>query len=183
MRLFIALEVPERHRIALSALQRPLGGPRWVASDNLHLTLRFIGDADDELGEDLDGALATIAGPGFVVRIQGAGTFGNGRRVRTLWAGVVASPSLTGLQAKVERAAQRAGCVPEPRKFAPHITLARAANGRRGGFGPQLDAFLAANAGLDLPPFEVTSFALFSSVLTRDGPHYAVEARYDFAEA
>lgn len=184
MRLFVALEIPDGHRRALMALQRPLGGARWVVEENLHLTLRFIGEADNELAEDLDAGLADVVADGFALRIQGVGTFGSGRRVRALWAGVAPTPALQVLQDKVERTAQRAGCAPEPRKFAPHVTLARSGRGRQGGgFGPRLGGFLAAHAGLDLPPFEVSSLALFSSVLTREGPHYAVEARYGFAGA
>ena len=183
MRLFVGLELPETHREALAALRRPMGGARWVATENFHLTLRFVGEIDEDGAQDLDACLAAIAAPGFVVRLQGAGTFGNGRRTRAVWAGVAPAPGLAALQSKVERAAQRAGCAPEGRKFAPHVTLARAGRGNGPVPAAQLSAFLDAHAGLDLPAFEVTSFALFSSVLTRDGPHYAVEARYDLAPA
>lgn len=188
MRLFVAVEMPDRVGEALSVLQRPIDGARWVSRENLHLTLRFIGDADDTGAEDLDRGLAALAGPGFDLHVQGIGTFGSDCRIRALWAGVVPAAGLLALQETVERAAQGAGFEASGRKYVPHVTLARmdwGQRGRRSGIrmGPQLDAFMAAHAGLDVPAFPVTSFVLMSSVLTRDSPFYTVEARYPLAAA
>ncbi len=188
MRLFVAVEMPDRVGAALSLLQRPIDGARWVSRENLHLTLRFIGDADAVGAEDLDRGLAALAAPGFDRHVHGIGTFGSDRRIRALWAGVMPAPGLLALQETVERVAQGAGFEASGRKYVPHVTLARmdwGQRGRRSGIkmGPQLDALMVAHAGLDIPAFPVTSFVLMSSVLTRDGPYYAVEARYRLAAA
>ena len=100
-------------------------GARWVPPENLHLTLRFIGELDRGDIPDIDDALSRISADAFEIRLDTIGFFGRGRAIRALWIKTARSPELAVLQAGVESAMVRAGCAPEARKFVPHVTLAR----------------------------------------------------------
>jgi 2'-5' RNA ligase len=149
-------------------------GARWVEPANLHLTLRFIGEADGALFQDIGEALAEVEAAPFELRVRGVGKFGQRRRVRQLWAGVEAGPLLDQLQRRVEAGLAALGLEPERRKFHAHVTLARlkAAPLERVG------AFLATHNLFASEPFAVDSFALFSSLLSRNSAVYRAEASY-----
>ncbi len=125
IRLFVGLQLPEAVRERLAGLAHPLPRARWVARDNLHLTLRFIGAVDGAAAADIDDALARIAVPSFEITIAGDGQFDSRGRARALWAGVERSETLRALYGKIEQALKRAGQPPEGRRFSPHVTLAR----------------------------------------------------------
>jgi 2'-5' RNA ligase len=174
VRLFVAIELPSEVKQQLALLAGGVPGARWVAAENLHLTLRFIGDADGGLFQDIGEALAEVEAAPFELRLKGVGRFGQRRRVRQLWAGVEAGPGLEQLQRRVEARLSALGLEPERRKFHAHVTLARlkdASVERVGGFLAGHDLFASA-------PFEVASFALISSHLSRNGASYRVEASY-----
>ena len=175
MRLFVALSLPEDVRDELARLAHGLPGARWVAAENLHLTLRFIGEVDADVAHDIDAALAAIRSPAFSLALAGIDRFGDRRNVRQLWVGADPQPALGRLQAKVEAAVVRAGLKPEGRKFKPHVTLARF----KGRPGPKLGEYLSHNALFRLPPFEVSRFILYSSFLSSGGSIYTEEAAYD----
>ena len=169
MRLFVAIAMPEDVTARLSAVMGGLDGARWVDPDDLHLTLRFVGEVGRDAAEDLAAALSSLRAPAFPLRLTGFGHFGSGRRVRALWAGVEPQPALTLLQGRVEAAARRAGQPAETRKFVPHVTLARMA----GAVPADAVAHWTALRGpFAAGPFEVREAVLFESFLGRDGPHY-----------
>jgi 2'-5' RNA ligase len=175
VRLFVALDLPGEVRERLRLLTgAKLPGARWVPPENMHLTLRFVGEVDHGQADDIDAALAAIAARGFALTFEGVGAFETGRRVHALWAGVERNPALEHLRAKVESALVRAGCEPERRKFSPHVTLARVDQADQGKLG----AWLSGNALFRLGPVPVEHFTLFSSRLGRDGAHYTAEADY-----
>src|SRR5205807_2390184 len=103
-------------------------GAHWVEPENMHITLRFIGEVDDSTAEEIDHALQRIAAEGFSLELAGLGTFGQGFKARSLWTGVNPSAELSRLQGKIESALVRSGLPPETRKFTPHVTLARLKN-------------------------------------------------------
>ena len=175
MRLFVALSLPEEVREGLGMLGTGLPGARWVAEDNLHLTLRFVGDVDGAQARDLDDTLSAIDAPGFELTLQGLATFGDGMKLRSLYAGVAPNPALTHLQAKVESAVVRAGLPAERRKFKPHVTLARF----KGDPGPKLGLYLKDHSLLRIGPFTADHFVLYSSRLGAEGPYYTEEVTYD----
>ena len=175
MRLFIAIPLPEEIQDALAELGNGLPGARWVPPENLHLTLRFLGEIDRRDAEDIDAALAEIRAPSFPLSIAGVDRFGDNRRLRQLWAGVEPHPGLLRLQSKVESAVVRSGMAPERRKFKPHITLARF----KSNPGDKLGEFLRRHSLLRLPAFEVDRFSLFSSFLSSGGSIYSEEAFYE----
>ncbi len=174
MRLFVALALPSDLRAALAGMAIGLRGARWVAAEDLHLTLRFVGEVHPAEAEDLDAALTALHAPPVEVRLGGIGTFGKGRRVHALWVGAERAPALAHLQEKVESAVVRAGFTPETRKFTPHVTLARLRDADRG----RLEGFIGGHNDRPFPPFTAESVTLFQSHLTRDGAHYEALADY-----
>lgn len=173
-RLFIALEPPAPARQWMALAQGGVPGARWVPADNLHLTLRFLGDIDDHTAADLDAQFGRIDAPGFPLKIQGVGSFGTERSPSMLWAGVARSDPLQHLRDKVDRAVVAAGLAPDDRKFKPHVTLARLRAARRDRVGRWLED----HAGLTVAAFPVERFALYQSHLNRDGAVYEALAEY-----
>src|SRR5436305_12787539 len=112
IRLFVALDLPEDIRARLLALQGGVPGARWSTNEQLHLTLRFIGEVDGNVAHDVDDALAVIREPPFSLELSGVGEFG-GKKPRALWAGVKTNDALLHLQRKIETARQRSGHPPE----------------------------------------------------------------------
>ena len=125
IRLFVALRPPPAIREALADLQEGVPGARWQDDDQLHLTLRFVGEVERPQAEDLAAALAQVHAPAPHVALAGVGSFGARGRADTLWAGLAPAAPLHHLHAKVEQACARAGLPAERRAYAPHITLAR----------------------------------------------------------
>jgi 2'-5' RNA ligase len=173
MRLFVALAVPDRVAQSLMLVQAGVPGARWQSRAQLHLTLRFIGEADGRDAAAIDDALRTIDAPKLTLELKGVGEFG-GNRPHALWAGVAPNEALTHLQRKIETALQRVGIAPEPRKFTPHITLARLQAASRG----RVMDFLVDHALYASGPFEAEEFILYSSELTSGGSIYAPERAY-----
>ena len=174
MRLFVAIPLPDEIRTRLQMLQSGLSAARWVKPENLHLTLRFIGEVDGGLASDIDATLLALRGEAFELRLDGLGTFGEGWKLRVLWAGVAADERLALLQAKIERTLQATGLDPEGRKFKPHVTLARF----NGGAPPRIENYLGSHIGFQSQSFAVDRFVLYSSFLSHGGPIYCPEAEY-----
>src|SRR4051812_13408366 len=124
IRLFVALPLPEDVTDSLLALEQGVPGARWSTREQLHLTLRFIGEVDGRDASAIDETLAAISAPPFTLQLKGVGAFG-GKNPRALWAGVAANEALIHLQRKIESTIQRLGFHAEKRKYTPHVTLAR----------------------------------------------------------
>jgi RNA 2',3'-cyclic 3'-phosphodiesterase len=146
---------------------------RWQSDEQLHLTLRFIGEVERPQAEEIAAALGMIDRPRPVLAVRGAGMFGKSGQTRSLWAGVVRDEGLARLHDRVERALQRVGIAPDPRAFHPHITLARFPSRARGAIALPED--LAALVGT---PTEIDNFVLYESSLGKNGATYTVVARY-----
>jgi 2'-5' RNA ligase len=174
MRLFVALPLPEELRDRLGGLSGGMDNTRWVDPDNLHLTLRFLGELDGRQARDMAAELSGIDAPAFDMELKGLGTFGSGKKVQALWVGVDGPEPLYRLQTKVEQAAQRIGLAGERRRFKPHVTIARF----KGPPGRKLGDFLQAHGLFASGPIYVDRFQLISSQLTPKGPIYRVEAEY-----
>lgn len=174
IRLFVGIEIPHKLRQELARLQAGIPGAAWTAPDNFHLTLRFIGAVEQPVAEDIHDALIKVSAAMFPLALSGMGFFASGRRPRALWAGVAENPALEHLQARVERAVQHAGLPPEQRKFAPHVTLARAKNCALG----DLHRFVAEHGDFRVSSFTVENFLLYESQSTDHGPVYRPLAAY-----
>jgi len=172
-RLFVAIRPPEAIRDLLIDAMSDSADFRWQDDDQLHLTLRFVGEVDRPLANDVADALAGIRTDPMELRVRGVGRFEQ-RNSGALWAGVEPKAPVAALAAKVERACVAVGLEPEHRTFHPHITLARW-KGRR---SHEVQRFLERASSLTSEPFVVDSFALFESHLSRHGAHYHEVASY-----
>lgn len=181
-RLFVALNLPDALRTRLAGMQGGIAGARWSPAENMHITLRFVGEvAETEVGDIVD-ALADVRRPSFAVTVSGAGRFATGDRTRALWFGVEKSAEIAALHAGIDRALIRAGLAPEGRKFTPHVTVARFGGGRgRRAAGPpetRVLHWLEAHDGFFAPPFEAREFVLYESRIGRNGPVYIPVAEF-----
>ena len=171
-RLFVAIRPPAPIRSQLLDVMQGIRGARWQDEDQLHLTLRFIGEVDRHRAEDAAATLGSIHHPAFAIALNGIGSF-DGRGKGTLWAGVTPHDQLKALHKKVDQACLRVGIAPDTRAYLPHITLARL----KPSAGP-IDAMVVASGGLRSQPFLVDAFCLYESDLTPAGPIYSVVERY-----
>jgi 2'-5' RNA ligase len=174
MRLFVAVDLPEEVKQSVANLCRGVSGVRWLPPDQLHLTLRFIGEADDAVDMAIRRGLAEITLPPFPLSLQGVGCFPSPRRPRVLWVGLSGGEPLKLLQQGVEAAVVAAGIPTEERPFSPHITLARLREQREADIAP----FLTQNASFRSEPFSVDAYHLYSSMLTPKGAIHRREASY-----
>ena len=174
IRLFVGIELPEELRQRMVLIQTGVERAKWVAEENLHLTLRYIGEVSGNDAADAADALSTVHASPFQVTVDGAGHFESRKRVRALWLGVERSGALVGLRDRIESALVRAGLEPERRKYKPHITIARLNNGSPG----LAREWLASNTMFRAIPFTVEKFTLFSSHLGREKAIYTAEAEY-----
>jgi 2'-5' RNA ligase len=177
MRLFVALELPWELRQRLAALGGGVPGARWIPAENLHLTLRFIGEVPPFRAEEIDHALAALRGRRFPLVLAGIGTFAKAGRETMLWVGVERSERLEHLQGKIETALQRMGLEPERRRFVPHVSLARLDNAAP----EKLATFVQRHNLFRTEPFEVEHFTLFSSRLGKEQAAYEAEVEYELA--
>jgi len=177
-RLFVALSIPDDVANDIRRLQAGVPGARWQTREQLHLTLRFIGESDGRLAAAVHDALSTISAPGFELALHGVGEFG-GKRPSALWAGVRPNEALMHLQRKIETALQRVGIAPDRQRYTPHVTLARL----RGTQPGHVMDFLTDHGLYSSRPFAVGAFLLYSSMLTSDGSIYRAEHAYRLKEA
>lgn len=177
MRLFVALDLPPSVRERLAWMAGGLPGARWLAPENYHVTLRFIGELPGWRAEEVDAALAGLRAPGFDVELSGVGTFEKGGKVTTLWVGVERNPQLDHLQSKIETAMQRAGLEPERKRFTPHVTLARLDGVPHAKVAQWVQSHNLFRSG----PVPVGHFTLFSSRLGKEQAVYTPEVEYELA--
>ena len=162
LRLFVALPLPALVRDGLAMIQTGVPKARWVDRDNLHVTLRFVGEVEEHTGQDVAAALDRVDAPGFDLRLTGVGHFGSDRKPTVLWAGVERSEALSLLKEKVDAAVRQAGIPPEGGKFKPHVTLARLPPSTPAG---RVGRWLENNGLFRSPPLAMTEFTLFASHL------------------
>jgi 2'-5' RNA ligase len=172
-RLFTAIEIPANVGQMLSFLRGGLPGARWIDPENYHITLRFIGDIDASVANDVASILDGVNRAPFELRLDGLAAFG-GRKPRSVYANVAPSQALMDLQAEIERLMQRVGLAPEGRKFTPHVTLARL----RDSSSRQVADYLTERASFRSAPFSVERFVLYSSRDSVGGGPYVVEEAY-----
>ena len=176
-RLFIALPVPEDTSAELTRLQSGVPDAHWVPLENLHVTLCFAGTVQGGTMRDLEEELSDIAGPRFPVTIAGVEQFSTGKQPKALVALVERSDRLDWLHQKVSTVARNCGIEIDRRKFRPHVTLARFANGAETGH--HIAQFMASHSTFHAGPWVADHFALYSSRRGSGGSVYREEAAYD----
>lgn len=174
IRLFVALRPDTDTRRLLCGLGSSIPGARTVPEEQLHLTLRFIGEVDGAMLHDIRNNLSSIIAPPITMSVRGVGHFPPRGTPRVLWAGVEPAGDVIILRNKVNRTLYECGIAPEQRKFHSHITLARLNNSPT----VRVARFLAGNSLLQTPQFTVDLLTLFSSTLSPKGAIHTVEAEY-----
>jgi RNA 2',3'-cyclic 3'-phosphodiesterase len=178
-RLFVAINLPDAVKNTLGALCTNVPGAKWVKHPQMHLTLRFIGDVDDQQSEAIKSGLDSLQAAPFEMRLEGVGQFPARGKPRVLWVGVKAPPVLSDLQQQVNTTLDRVSLTPEDHPFSPHITLARFKTPP-----PQdnMRQFFTKNADFKTEPFRVETFILFSSELRSEGAVYRKEGVYSLGK-
>ncbi|MEX0936577.1 MAG: RNA 2',3'-cyclic phosphodiesterase [Pirellulales bacterium] len=177
LRTFIAVDsaphIRSRAADLVSRLSLAPDKVRWIEPQNLHWTLKFLGDVDDvaiaEVCRRVQEAVRSLEP--FTIEVCGAGAFPRPDRPRTLWLGVrQGQEQMTALQAPIEHALAEMGFHQETRRFVPHLTIGRVT--RTSSDGQELGELLAKNADFPAGTMEVDEVVVYSSRLTRDGPEY-----------
>jgi 2'-5' RNA ligase len=175
-RIFTGLEIPAEVGRSLAMLRGGLSGARWIDPENYHVTLRFIGDVDDPVAQEVAWLLGQVRRTPFEVRFDSLSAFG-GRRPRAIIATLAPTRALMELQAEHERLMRRVELEPEGRKYTPHVTLARL----RDTPSREVADYLSARPLFASQPFTVSRFVLFSARSSVGGGPYVVEAAYPLA--
>ena len=184
MRTFIAIDLEPGLKTALQGLIRALKATgadvRWTQTNGLHLTLKLLGEIDEEKSTGVKRTIQEVAGrhASFPLRLEGTGAFPGEHNPRILWAGFAAETGLLAFQDELERELVREGFPREERAFHPHLTL-----GRVKGPGRVRDAMLELEKYRrdSLGKMTVHKVALFESRLRPEGAEYSVLADYELA--
>ena len=185
MRLFVALEIPSEVQENLSALVKSLRAvspkTRWVRPENLHVTLKFIGEVPETKLSVIRAALASVRSEQPVtLDFRGLGFFPNEKHPRVFWAGIEASQNLETLAADVDGATEKLGIPLGQRPFSPHLTLARFEPPR---LPETLRAAIQENGEREFGSLRTTQFHLIESKLKRSGAEYTTVESFPFAAA
>jgi 2'-5' RNA ligase len=184
VRTFVAVEAPPEVRSQATELIHRLKSVdarvKWVEPQNLHWTLKFLGNVEMVEIPDVCSAVeeAMRSLPAFDLEARGAGAFPNLRNPRTIWLGVgEGAEEMVDLHQAVERSLAKLGFREEGRRFRPHITVGRVREG--GGPVHELTELLEANADFEGRISTVFNVTVFSSQLGREGPQYEALAHID----
>lgn len=174
-RVFIAVDFPPHLKERIANMCFGLRGARWVPMEQMHLTLRFVGEVDESQFEEIADALHGVEAERFRLFLKGCGFFPPKRSPKTLWVGVRRNPSLQALHGKIESALERVGVAREKRRFHPHVTIARF---KHTVTSADVMGFVKANSLFTSMPVTVDSFHLYSSKLHRNGAVHTREESY-----
>ena len=182
MRTFVAIDLPSevRRNIAhLIDLLRPAGDQvRWARPENLHVTLKFIGELPTESIPEATHRLSSIRTPEpLSLQVHGVGYFPNERAPRIIWLGLKSGPELSVLASQVEEAVLPLGVAKDKRPFAPHLTVGRL---KTPGRIPAVQEILRRRDPLDFGSFAAKDFYLYESQLATGGSVYRKIARFAF---
>ena len=174
IRLFTALSLPQDLRFQISSLRAGIDNARWVKPENLHITVRFIGEVREDLADIIINNLAFVSAPTVPIELKGTGHFSSRGIVRALWVGVAMGPALSFLQLKVDKCLLTAGLAPERRRYTPHITVARP----RTAHSKRIREWLETTGGFSASTYQADTLTLYQSHLGRKGPAYIPLAQY-----
>ena len=180
-RLFVAIVPPPDIIDRLVDIQWGVRRARWTSPDQLHLTLRFVGEVRDDEAAALEQALRRVPGRPMTLQVKGVGYFPPKGPARALWAGLESADELRelfALRARIDGAFAALGLARDPRRFVPHITLARLRHAQE----ESVADWIVGRSLFSTPPFAVNHIVLMRSVLQRSGSEYEVVARVPLRE-
>ncbi|TVQ13348.1 MAG: RNA 2',3'-cyclic phosphodiesterase [Balneolaceae bacterium] len=172
IRLFTAVQLPDHIREAIPIPDS--SGIKTVSEENLHITLRYLGEIRRERVQELRNALRTVSFNPFAATAAGTGCFPNRRNPAVLWVGVEPAGQIEALFYRIEDALNPLGYGPEKRRFHPHITVARPRPRAKKAAIDFLDQYSDFSAG----EFAIDEFVLYESILRREGPEYRMVEVY-----
>ena len=183
MRLFVALEIPSAVRQNLATLLDSMRAvtkePRWVRAENLHVTLKFLGEIAETKVDAVRSALTAIHSDKIIaLDFRGLGFFPDEKHPRVFWAGLEASPNLKALAGDIEGAMEKLGIPHEKREFSPHLTLARFERLR---LPEALRKLVTDNQQREFGSLRTNEFRLIQSKLKPAGAEYTTVATFQFA--
>jgi len=176
IRSFISIDITAKELLArLVELQRQLSGSgadlKTVQPENLHFTLRFLGEVHPSTLEAVHKEMATVKFNPFKMDLSGVGVFPNLNRINVVWVGVSKGEAeVRMLSTKLDSALKRADLRPDAKGFSPHLTVVRARTGRN---KDRLATVVSHLKEYDVGSMDVTSIQLKKSVLTPHGPIYS----------
>jgi RNA 2',3'-cyclic 3'-phosphodiesterase len=184
MRLFVALDLSDSVRAALAKfcekLRAEFPAARWVRGEGIHVTLKFIGEVDDDRVEKIEKSLSIVDSAGPVeMSFRGTGFFPDERRPRVFWIGIDATPNLAEIAAQVETQLEPLGIARESREFKPHLTLARIEESR--GIEKLRDA-IRRYGPVQFGTVRTNEMYLYRSELGRGGARYTRVKTFGFAK-
>ncbi len=173
-RLFFGLDLPPEVDSHLELMSTGVPGARWEGRDKFHLTLRYLGEVDGRVHREVVDAVSGLQSPPFDLTLKGIGIFPPRGDPTSLWAGVTDPEPVSALRRKLEGRLRGVELEPDPRKFIPHVTLARV------GDSPvdAVVAYMADHVLFRSETFHVTQLNLYSSVRSPRGSHYRIEAGF-----
>lgn len=177
IRLFVGLELPDSVKEAIYSLRGGLEHANWRAPERMHITMRFIGNVEEHVADEILRELRYIRFPAFHLTCKGLGYFDKGNIPHHLWVGVDNAKILEELYQKLDAAITRAGGGNQERfKFLPHVTIAKL----QGTTMDEVFNYISANNLFKTEPFLVDSFSLFASHAREngEGKYYTVEESY-----
>jgi len=182
MRLFIAIEISPDVRAALAALLKEFRAiapqVKWVRPENMHLTLKFLGETDSSKLTAMQAALSEIrSSQSVTLHFRGLGFFPNAKRAKVFWAGMESSPNLPALAAEIDQAMHKLGFPLEDRPFTPHLTLARF---QPPGLLPKIAAAAQEDASREFGSLIAREFHLIESKLKPAGAEYTTLQSFPF---
>jgi 2'-5' RNA ligase len=182
MRLFIAIEISPDVRAALAALLKEFRAMapqvKWVRPENMHLTLKFLGETDSSKLTAMQATLSAIrSSQSVTLHFRGLGFFPNAKRAKVFWAGMEASPNLPSLALDIDRAVHRFGFPLEDRPFTPHLTVARF---QPPGLPIKLATAAQESASRDFGSLIAREFHLIESKLKPSGAEYTTLQSFPF---
>ena len=187
IRLFVAIELPPEVLAALGRTMQVLktagvgAGLRWVRPEGIHLTLKFLGETDEE---DLPGVIAALHGVSrqhapIAVTPGGLGSFGGRRNLRVIWVGLLTNSDALGQLANgIDSALEPLGFAREARAFNPHLTLARVREDAAPDIRTRIHNIVSQMTSPNISPFRATSFSLVESKIRRGGAIYRQVAAF-----
>jgi RNA 2',3'-cyclic 3'-phosphodiesterase len=188
VRLFVALEIPASVRENLAALMKELSAlekqssvkkARWVRPENLHVTLKFIGETAPNKVDEIVAELSAVrSGQRAQLQFRGLGFFPDEKPARVLWAGIDSRSNLAAIAGDIEQQLGPLGFPREKRSFTPHLTLARF---EPPGISDRLRAVVRENAERDFGALRVSEFHLIESKLKPSGAEYTTLHSFAFA--
>jgi 2'-5' RNA ligase len=193
MRTFIALDLDSaiRERILgfIQEVRDYAPDARWMSSESLHVTMKFIGEQPDAMVHQIEASLHTMHNGPFQIGFSGCGFFPTPRAARVFWIGIHADEALGKLAKTIDDSLEKIGIAKENRIFSPHLTLARA-RGSSGAPGrhksdktnrqfAKLQEFLAKRPAPEFGSMTAREFFLYRSQLSSQGSQYTKIARFD----